>query len=255
MLGFFFRHYDPWVDRYFVYDDGSTDGSLDILRAHPRVEVRRFERECPHSFALSQLALQNRVWKESRRTADWVVITALDEHLVVPTAPMRAFLDDAKTRGVTAIPALGYHMVSDDFPTGDGKLCLTRPLGVPHADFNKLSLFNPSAIEETNFAPGRHTADPVGLVTYPERDELLLLHYKFLVFDRFVTRCRQLMTRLGQVDIANDWGLFYAKSEQHYRDLWEFLSLARVDTSSPHLTAWRTHPGRRWWRNEGSRIG
>ena len=44
MLGFFFRHYDPWVDRYIVYDDGSTDGSLDILRAHPKVELRRFAR-------------------------------------------------------------------------------------------------------------------------------------------------------------------------------------------------------------------
>ena len=29
MLAFFFRHYDPWVDRYVIYDDGSTDGSLE----------------------------------------------------------------------------------------------------------------------------------------------------------------------------------------------------------------------------------
>ena len=40
MLGFFFRHYDPLVQRYVVFDDGSTDGSLDFLRAHPKVEVR-----------------------------------------------------------------------------------------------------------------------------------------------------------------------------------------------------------------------
>ena len=26
MLGFFFRHYDSWVDRYVIYDDGSTEG-------------------------------------------------------------------------------------------------------------------------------------------------------------------------------------------------------------------------------------
>ena len=32
MLPFFFKNYDPWVDRYFVYDDGSEDNSIDLLR-------------------------------------------------------------------------------------------------------------------------------------------------------------------------------------------------------------------------------
>ena len=40
MLGFFFQHYDRFVQRYVVYDDGSTDRSLDILHANPKVEVR-----------------------------------------------------------------------------------------------------------------------------------------------------------------------------------------------------------------------
>ena len=40
MLGFMFRNYDDLVQRYVVYDDGSTDGSLDILAAHPKVEIR-----------------------------------------------------------------------------------------------------------------------------------------------------------------------------------------------------------------------
>jgi Glycosyl transferase family 2 len=44
ILPFFFGHYDPLVDAYTVFDDGSTDGSLEILRANPKVEVRRFAR-------------------------------------------------------------------------------------------------------------------------------------------------------------------------------------------------------------------
>ena len=50
ILGFFFRHYDPWIDRYIVYDNGSEDETLALLRAHPRVEVRRFEWTAPGSF-------------------------------------------------------------------------------------------------------------------------------------------------------------------------------------------------------------
>ena len=35
MLGFFFRHYNPFVTRYTIFDGGSDDGSLEILRAYP----------------------------------------------------------------------------------------------------------------------------------------------------------------------------------------------------------------------------
>jgi hypothetical protein len=37
MLPYFFRHYDTLVSRYFVFDDGSTDRSVDLLNAHPKV--------------------------------------------------------------------------------------------------------------------------------------------------------------------------------------------------------------------------
>src|SRR6266481_3219141 len=65
MLPYFFRHYDPFVDRYIIFDDGSTDGSLQILTDHPKVELRRFVRSDPDSFACSEQALSNACWKES----------------------------------------------------------------------------------------------------------------------------------------------------------------------------------------------
>ena len=42
ILPFFFRHYDEIVDRYVIYDDGSSDRTVDICRVHPKVELRRF---------------------------------------------------------------------------------------------------------------------------------------------------------------------------------------------------------------------
>ena len=61
MLPFFFRHYDRFVDRYVIFDDGSTDNSPAMLTGHPRVELRRFVRSEPGSFALSEQALSNQV--------------------------------------------------------------------------------------------------------------------------------------------------------------------------------------------------
>ena len=41
MLPHFFRHYDALVDRYFIFDNASSDRSREMLEAHPRVTLER----------------------------------------------------------------------------------------------------------------------------------------------------------------------------------------------------------------------
>jgi len=64
MLPFFFRHYDPFVDRYVLFDDGSTDTTLSLLAGRPKVEVRQFIRSDTQSFLFSEQTLSNDCWKE-----------------------------------------------------------------------------------------------------------------------------------------------------------------------------------------------
>ena len=85
MLDFFFRHYDHLVQRYIMYDDGSTDGSLKKLAAHPKVDVRPMPvYSDPESRIASSKALQDECWKQSRGVADWVIVSDIDEHLYHP---------------------------------------------------------------------------------------------------------------------------------------------------------------------------
>ena len=42
MLPFFFQHYDRLVTQYFVFDNGSNDASLALLRAHPKVTLKHY---------------------------------------------------------------------------------------------------------------------------------------------------------------------------------------------------------------------
>ena len=250
MLGFFFRHYDPWVDRYVVYDNGSTDGTLDLLRAYPKVELRKFERDNPDSFVLSHTRLQNIVWKESAQTADWVVITAIDEHLHLPGQPMKDYLQECQRDGVTCIPALGYQMISRDMASLGERLCETRTMGAPFEIMSKLSLFNPTAVTETNYGVGRHGATPSGRIKLPVLDRLLLLHYKHLGYERTFQRKYFLKSGLGPTDLANKWGVQYLQTEAEFKKTWDNFERKVKDISRPDLCPWKSYPGRRPWRSQ-----
>jgi hypothetical protein len=246
MLEFFFRHYS-WVDRFVFYDDGSTDGTLDMLRADSRVEVRRFRREFPDSVVASAVALFDRCWMESRGQAAWVIITDIDEHLYHPR--LDAYLRGCKRSGVTLMPALGYQMYAREFPNPGEHLARTRTQGAPFVYSSKLRIFDPDAIEAINWSPGGHIARPRGRLVLPERDELLLLHYKHLGLDYVVDRYQLLRTGLGKTDLKNGWGRHYLWSRADVIQMQSDLAARLLDLADPSHLPWRDHHEPRWWRN------
>jgi glycosyltransferase involved in cell wall biosynthesis len=253
MLGFMFRHYDSWVDRYVVYDDGSTDGSIEILKAHPKVELRKFEWRYPGFFTKSNSIVQNRVWKESKGKADWVIMVDVDEHLYVSGVPISEFLEAKKNQGVTLIPALGYQMLSKKFPEPDEQLCNTITMGAPYSQMNKMVLFNPDAITEINTSPGRHKANPVGQLKFSKRDELLLLHYKYIGFDRLMARHASVHAKHSEIKEDSGFPVKggspkYSYTKEQLEEDWNNFEKNAIDISKPDLRPWINHGTRLWWR-------
>jgi len=246
MLDFFFAHYDPWISRYVFLDDGSTDGTLDMLAAHPRAEIRPFRRTSPDSFVESARDLQNTVWKPSRGAADWVVITAVDEHLHHPE--LIGYLEACHAAGVTLIPALGYQMVARDFPPAGAELSRTLTRGAPFGRMSKLSLFRPDELTSTRFGPGRHVARPAGRLVLPERDDLSLLHYKYLGEAYTKERHALLATGLGKKDRERNWGGHYLAGDRRVDRDFAAFNAAAVDIAAPGHVPWRDHAEPRWWR-------
>jgi hypothetical protein len=246
MLGFFFRHYEPWVTRFVVFDDQSNDGTADFLRTKPNVEVRIREYSNSDSLVLSGKAIRDHCWKESRGVADWVIVADIDEHLHHPG--IETYLAQCKRNGVTLMPALGFEMLTDDFPAAAEHLASTRTMGAPHGHNSKLRIFDPDAIEEVDFSVGGHLATPRGRIVLPERDELLLLHYKHLGLDYALERNSFLQKGRRALDLQNDWGYQYAYKPEDYERVRGELAQSLVDLRDPSYLPWRDHHEPRWWR-------
>ena len=247
ILPYFFRNYEPWVQRFVFFDNGSSDGTQALLSAKPNVELRQFPWTDPQSFVQSHRTLHNRCWRESVGKADWVVVTAIDEHLYHPH--MLDFLRRCDQRGVTCVPALGYHMLTREFPAPGIHLASVHTRGAQSRGMNKLRLFKPDLVQP-NIAIGGHGAEPTGHVVYPRRDELLLLHYKSFGIEYLWQRHQILDTGLRAGDRANDWGAHYKLSRAELEEQFEKMWRASVDIRDPDYVPWRDHPHPRFWRSE-----
>ncbi|MGH6891131.1 MAG: glycosyltransferase family 2 protein [Dongiaceae bacterium] len=206
ILPFFFRHYDPLVDRYFIFDNGSTDRSLALLAAHPKVTLGQF-RTVRGSLIGEAREFYETIWRPSRGVADWVLIVNIDEHLHHPDGA--EYFKRCSQRGITAIVATGYEMVAAAFPDAGETLSASITRGVRAGHMDKLCAFRPDAVTHLNYGAGRHKAAPEGRVVYPRNRRLNLLHYKFLGGPYVVDRYAELGARVSDADRERLWGRHY----------------------------------------------
>lgn len=236
MLPFFLDYYGAWVDRIVVYDDASDDGTAEALARHPKVDLRPFPPK-GESFVLAALDLWQHSWKESRGRADWVVVTNIDEFLHHPTG-MREYLERCRDAGVTLIHPRGYMMVGDAFPPPGTSLLERVPQGVAMMGHDKRQIFDPNAIVEINFAPGRHGCSPVGRIVEPAVVETSLFHYKHVdPQGYFLPRQRALGRRMLAQDRASGFGAHYAHPVEVDLHAFEWLKLHAADVVAARSAA------------------
>lgn len=243
MLPYFFRHYDRLIDHYFIHDNQSTDGSLRILNAHPRVTVLPLVLE-GDSRIDAAFAQVNQFWHPSRGVADWVAVCNVDE--LFWHADLRWYLDECRKKGITYLQSIGYQMVTDRFPAARDNLARKHRLGVRSIPYDKPAFFNPNKITESGFLKGRHRARPRGHVVRAETDEILLLHYKHLGIDYLRERHAELNARRMEIDIARGLGRHYGEAktiESHQK----FREMRQEVIQRPSIVS---RLRRRWWGDE-----
>lgn len=228
MIPFFLRHYEPFVDRIVIFEDGSSDRSLELLAASPKVELRQL---APGpSYVLRQMEEMNYCWKESRGRANWVIICDIDEQ-VYHHKGLRDYLERCRLDGVTILYPVGVEMVSATFPRADAILSETVRQCVRSFILDKMAVFDPNAVQEMNYRVGRHVSSPTGRLIFPSQREVKILHYKYLGLDYLISRSADLGSRKTDFDRERGWGAHYQRSPAEFRLHFEELLREAEDIS------------------------
>lgn len=205
MLPHFLEYYSSFADQIIVYDNFSTDRSLEICSQFPKVHTKSY-------FTNNQirddiyLQIKNQAWKQSRGEADFVIVCDVDEWIFHPD--LKTFLVNAKRSGITAFNCVGYNMISDFTPGSEHSLLRDIREGVRAPNFDKMAVFDPNSLDEINYEFGAHTALPVGSLNI-DRTGLQLLHYKYMGLEYMVSRYQKMAERISAYNKKLNLGHHY----------------------------------------------
>ena len=248
ILPHFLAHHRRLYDKIVIVDDGSTDRSLKLLRKEANVEVRSRQREVGELYIWLNTQLYNQVWKESRGHADWVVVGNIDEFIY--SRDLRGHLDECSRSGVTIVPALGFEMVSRDPLQRGHQLMRSICRGAPAEAFCRFAIFNPDAIEEIVYLPGRHESRPTGEVVLPQDCRVLNLHYKRVGIENTFARMQAQNLRRTELDRRLGLGHGYADAWAKYLENWNCIEADCIDVFDWYRSN-EPYPGEIPWRPAG----
>lgn len=168
ILPFFINNYRKAFPNCIIniYDNNSTDKSVEICKAN-NCNVFDFPDFIPHVKEELLTDLKNNIWKNS--DADWIIVCDVDELLDMSMNDLLSLEES-----VNVIKIQGYNMIDvteDDLPIEK----LTY--GSPSEGYSKLVMFKNKSINEINYSPGAHTANPLPDPIFSD-NVFNLLHYK-----------------------------------------------------------------------------
>jgi hypothetical protein len=151
-------------------------------------------------------ATANRLYRESRGLARWVIVVDMDELLYHPALPQ--VLRDYEAAGVTLPKVQAYQMVHPSEPCTTGQLYEEITEGFPDRFYNRRAIFHPDI--DIRYRPGcDHGCDPAGPILESNTAELKLLHFNFFGPDRWVRKYQERAARMSMDSRLHRWGTPY----------------------------------------------
>jgi hypothetical protein len=193
-----------YCEKIVMMDNHSGDNSVSLAKSLG-MEVRTFG-QMGQLNDQHYLDVKNHVWKESRESADYVIVCDADEFLIGDVSKLTSSLPKVQ----------GYNMVSDslDLPTIN--------TGYEDQNYSKRIIFDPKRINEINYVHGAHKCNPQGNIT--EHDQLSLYHYRCIGgFQRLYERHLLYQNRMSKFNRKHGMGHHYLVTEAQKRIEWNHM--------------------------------
>lgn len=224
------------VSKVVVYDNGSTDGSLEYMSLFPWIEVRHFETEGQNDIV--HRYIKNECWKESKGKADFVIVCDMDEFIY--SNDMDDVLDEMKKGGYNVLGTKWYMMCFDKRPMYDPDKFLHQqgdkfyPQVINHTKewrhLGKFMLFDPNLVDSMNYSVGCHVSYPTPFIKLLETDKAYAIHVnKGFSEDYFVERRRIMGKNLSDVNRKWNMGIEYLRSEEDCRKEYRYYQANSIN--------------------------
>lgn len=215
ILPFMIDYWKQIARKVIVYDNNSTDGSLEYLSTFDWIEVRPYPISTNDTLNDDiHVKIKDQCWKEQKnKNVDFVIVSDLDE--VIWSKNLYETLKKIKDKQISVVKPTGYDFVSQQFPIHGNMLLhdqIKTCCRIPHWD--KSILFNPNLVDEINYRPGAHKCSPKMKTNHIAIDSLYLFHFKYLspeylIMKRFATK-----DRMSEINIRRKWGYEYRYNKE-----------------------------------------
>ena len=184
ILPYFLRHYETFADRIFVWDDGSNDGTREMLEVHPKVKLLPLNLgRADDEYFVRYLWPKYKII--SRGHADWTICVDADEFIYHPNIAEK--IEELQRKEIRKVRCEGFTMYHPTFPTVQGQIYDEVKIGLRDKWSTKTVLFSPEI--EIRWDIGRHRCSRK---TKPACDTgINLLHFRYLGWDYYRERTKK----------------------------------------------------------------
>ena len=207
------------VTKAVVYDNGSTDGSVEYLKQFDWIEVKHFDTEGMNDAI--QRDIKNNCWKESIGKCDFVIVCDMDE--VLYSKNLESELQYMKDNQYNVLGTPWYALCGDEMPKYSDNLLLheivkkvyKQDINRDYKDIGKFMLFDPNIITDMRFDVGCHRSFPLPELKLYKSNKIFAIHFdKGFGCEYNIKRKKIMNNRLSEVNKKNKWCFEYGFTEE-----------------------------------------